>query len=237
VLRLRTRGFPVRLEHAGYQLKMSRTEIAHLQLSSGRVKRPKGDGMALTLQDVRCDPGADRALKELMRRYAVAEGGSGLVLTAKAGNMKLFLNKLDDLHQWDFVYVQKLRASSRKTYEALRKTREERENWKRRALMAETNVVEAAEERENWKRRALMAETKVVEAAASPRSGQVVSDLKYATLKRWLAKQFHPDCAPGNGFEKGVRNEIFKEIWSEIDRLGHQSVSACSTSARSSSAS
>jgi hypothetical protein len=106
--------------------------------------------MALTLQDVRCDPVADRALKELMRRYAVAEGGSGLVLTAKAGDMKLFVNKLDDLHQWYFVYVQKLRASWRKTYE----------------------------ERESWKRRALLAETKVVEAAASPRSGQVVSDWK-----------------------------------------------------------
>jgi hypothetical protein len=204
MLRLRKRGSPVRLEHAGYQLKISRTKIAHLQLSSGRVKRPKGDGMALTLQDVRCDPVADRALKELMRRYAVAEGGSGLVLTAKAGNMKLFLNELDDLHQWDFVYVQKLRASLRETYE----------------------------ERENWKRRALMAETKVVEAAASPRSGQVVSDLKYATLKRWLAKQFHPDCAPGNGFEKVVRNEIFKEIWSEIERLDRQ-LSTSSTTARS----
>jgi hypothetical protein len=179
--------------------------------------------MALTLQNVRCDPVADRALKELMRCYAVAEGGSGLVLTAKAGDMKLFVNKLDDLHQWDFVYVQKLRASWRKTYE-------ERESWKRRALMAETNVVEAAEERENWKRRALMAET--VEAAASPRSGQVVSDLKYATLKRWLAKQFHPDCAPGIGFEKVVRNEIFKEIWSEIERLDRQ-LSTSSTTARS----
>jgi hypothetical protein len=160
--------------------------------------------MALTLQDVRCDPVADRALKELMRRYAVAEGGSGLVLTAKAGNMKLFLNKLDDLHQWDFVYVQKLCASLRKTYE----------------------------EGESWKRRALMAEMKVVEAAASPRSGQVVRDLKYATLKRWLAKHFHPDCAPGNGFEKVVRNEIFKEIWSEIERLDCQP-STSSTKARS----
>jgi hypothetical protein len=155
-----------------------------------------------------------------VRKWIVEErrlqlDGSGLVLTAKAGDMKLFVNKLDDLHQWDFVYVQKLRASWRKTYE-------ERESWKRRALMAETNVVAAAEERENWKRGALMAETKVVEAAASPRSGQVVSDLKYATLKRWLAKQFHPDCAPGNGFEKVVRNEILKEIWSEIERLDRQ---------------
>jgi len=39
------------------------------------------------------------------------------------------------------------------------------------------------------------------------------------TLKRYLAKQFHPDFAPGQGIEKIVRNEIFKEIWSEIERL------------------
>jgi hypothetical protein len=73
--------------------------------------------MALSLQDVRCDPVASRALKELMRRYAVAERSSGLVRTAKAGDMKLFLNELDDLHQWDFVYFHKMRASLRKTDE------------------------------------------------------------------------------------------------------------------------
>jgi hypothetical protein len=45
--------------------------------------------MALRLRDVQCDPIADRALKELMHRYTVAEEKSGLVLTEKAGNMKL----------------------------------------------------------------------------------------------------------------------------------------------------
>jgi hypothetical protein len=33
------------------------------------------------------------------------------------------------------------------------------------------------------------------------------------------------DYAPGQGIEKIVRNEIFKEIWNEIDRLD-QGVSA-----------
>ena len=55
--------------------------------------------MALSLRDVRCDPIASRALKELMHHYNVAEEKSRLVLTKKAGNMKLFLNDLDDLHQ------------------------------------------------------------------------------------------------------------------------------------------
>jgi hypothetical protein len=52
-----------------------------------------------------------------------------------------------------------------------------------------------------------------------------VTDVRYASLKRYLAKQFHPDYAPGQGIEKIVRNEIFKEIWNEIDRLD-QGVSA-----------
>jgi hypothetical protein len=30
---------------------------------------------------------------------------------------------------------------------------------------------------------------------------------------------FHPDYAPGEGIEKIVRNEIFKEIWNEVERL------------------
>jgi len=54
-----------------------------------------------------------------------------------------------------------------------------------------------------------------------------VSDGRYASLKRYLAKRFHPDFAPGEGIEKVIRNEIFKEVWNEIDRLD-QGVSATS---------
>ena len=74
---------------------------------------------------------------------------------------------------------------------------------------------------------ALVAEPKLVDAKTSNNGGdQNVSDMRYLALKRYLAKQFHPDYAPGHGIEKIVRNEIFKEIWSEIDRLDHQEVSA-----------
>jgi hypothetical protein len=166
--------------------------------------------MPLTLCDVQRDPSANRALEELKRRYTVAEEKSGLVLTLKEGNMKLFLTELDDLHQWDFIRNQKLRAF-------LRTIDEQRESWKRRALAAEAKLVEAAANFNN------------------NGGNQNVSDLRYAALKRYLAKQFHPDFAPGHGIEKIVRNEIFKEIWGEIDRLGHQSVSAGSAAVRSSS--
>jgi hypothetical protein len=76
----------------------------------------------------------------------------------------------------------------------------------------------------------LIAETQLLEATAKTSNNggrQNVSDVRYASLKRYLAKRFHPDFAPGEGIEKVVRNEIFKEVWNEIDRLD-QGVSATS---------
>jgi len=157
--------------------------------------------MALRLGDVQCDPIADRALKELTHRYTVAEEKSGLVLTQKAGNMKLFLNNLDDLHQWDFSHNQEM----------------VKENERLR------------QQRESWKVRALVTEAELLEATAN-------SDVRYASLKRYLAKRFHPDHAPGQGIEKIVRNEIFKEIWDEIDRLDRGVSATRFATARSSSA-
>jgi hypothetical protein len=78
------------------------------------------------------------------------------------------------------------------------------------------------QQRESWKVRALMAEAELLEATAKTSNNggcRNVSDLRYASLKRYLAKRFHPDYGPGQGIEKIVRNEIFKEIWNEIDRL------------------
>ena len=166
--------------------------------------------MALRLCDVQCDPIADRALRELMHRYIVAEEKARLVLTEKAGNMKLFLNDLDDLHQWDFSHHQEMVKGN----ELLR---QQRESWKVRALMAEAELLEAT-------------------AKTSNNGGcQNVSDLRYAALKRYLAKRFHPDYAPGQGIEKTVRNEIFKEIWGEVERLDQGISAPRSATGRSSS--
>jgi hypothetical protein len=157
--------------------------------------------MALSLRDVQCDPIANRALKELMQHYTVTEEKSRLVLTKKTGNMKLFLQDLDELHQWDFINNQEMV----KEIEGLR---------------VRSATVE--EQRESWKVRALMAEAELLEATAKTCNNgdcQNVKDLRYASLKRFLAKRFHPDHAPAQGIEKIVRNEIFKEIWNEIDRL------------------
>ena len=64
--------------------------------------------MALRLGDAQRDPIANRALNELVGHYSVAEEKSGLVLTKAAGDMKLFLYELDDLHQLDFVHNQQM---------------------------------------------------------------------------------------------------------------------------------
>jgi hypothetical protein len=174
--------------------------------------------MALSLREVRRDPIANRALKELMHHYTVAEEKSRLVLTKKAGNMKLFFYDLDDLHQWDFVHNQQMVK--------------EIERWRARSTTLD-------QQRESWKVRALMAEAQLFEATAKPSNNggcQNVSGVRYASLKRYLAKRFHPDYAPGQGIEKIVRNEIFKEIWNEIERLDQGVSAARSATARSSSA-
>jgi hypothetical protein len=185
-----------------------------------------GGRMALSLGDIPRDPIANRALNELMHHYTVAEEKSRLVLTKKAGNMKLFLNDLDDLHQLDFVHNQKMVKEIERLRVLLATIEQQRESWKVRALMAEAQLLEAIAKPSH-------------EAIAKPSHNgrrQNVGDVRYASLKRFLAKQFHPDYAPGQGIEKIVRNEIFKEIWNEIERLDQGASAARFATARSASA-
>src|SRR6266550_2128168 len=184
----------------------------------GNCARKRGAHMALSLREVRRDPIANRALKELMHHYTVAEEKSRLVLTKKAGNMKLFLHDLDDLHQLDFIHNQEKVREIERLRVLSTTTEQQRESWKVRALMAEAQLLEATAKTSN------------------NGSCQNVSDVRYASLKRYLAKRFHPDHAPGQGIEKIVRNEIFKEIWDEIDRLDRGVSATRFATARSSSA-
>jgi hypothetical protein len=157
--------------------------------------------MAVSLRDIQCDPIADRALKHLMQYYTLAEEKGRLVLTKKTGGMKLFLYDLDDLHQFDFVHNQQMVREIEQLHLRLSTIDQQRESWKVRALMAEAQLLEATAKMSDHGDR------------------QNVNDLRYASLKRYLAKRFHPDYAPGKGIEKIVRNEIFKEIWNEVERL------------------
>jgi hypothetical protein len=153
-----------------------------------------------------------------MHHYTVAQEKSRLVLTKKTGDMKLFLNDLDDLHQWDFMRNQQMVKEIERLRVLLTTTNQRRESWKVRALMAETQLLEAT-------------------AKTSNNGGrQNVSDVRYVSLKRYLPKRFHPDFAPGEGIEKVVRNEIFKEVWNEIDRLDQGVSATCGATARSAAA-
>ena len=174
--------------------------------------------MTLRLSDVQRDTIANRALNELMRHYIVTEEKRGLVLTKKVGDMKLFLHDLDDLHQLDFVHNQQMVKEIERLRVRSTRIEQQRESWKVRALMVEAQLLEATAKIGNNADR------------------QNVSDVRYASLKRYLAKRFHPDYAPGQGIEKIVRNEIFKEIWNEIERLDQGASAARFATARSASA-
>jgi hypothetical protein len=174
--------------------------------------------MALSLRDVQRDMIASRALNALMDDHTVAEEKSRLVLTKTAGDMKLFFYDLDDLHQFDFVHNQQMAREIKRLRVLSTTIDQQQESWKVRALMAEAQLREAT--------------------AKIGNNGDCrnVSDLKYVSLKRYLAKRFHPDYAPGQGIEKTVRNEVFKEIWSEIERLDQGISVPHSAPGRSSSA-
>ena len=162
-----------------------------------------------------------------MRHYTVAEEKSCLVLSKKTGDMQLFLYNLGDLHQLDFFHSQQMIKDIERLHVLSKTIDQQRDSWRLRALMAEAELLEATattssidQQRAGWKARALAAEQQLLEAKSSNNDGrQTVTDLRYGSLKRYFAKRFHPDYAPGEGIEKLVRNEIFKEIWNEIDRL------------------
>ena len=174
--------------------------------------------MALRLYDVERDTIANRTLNQLMHHYSVAEEKDHLVLTKKAGDMTLFLHDLDDLHQLDFVHNQQMVKEIERLRVLSTRSDQQRESWKVRALVAEAQLRKATAETGNNGGR------------------DNVTDVRYASLKRYLAKQFHPDHSPGQGIEKIVRNEVFKEIWNEIQRLDQGVSVTRSATAQSSTA-
>jgi hypothetical protein len=198
--------------------------------------------MPLSLRDVRCDPIANRALEELMHDYTVAEEESRLILTKKAGAMQLFLYDLDDLHQWEFIQHSEMVKELERLRTRSATLQQQQESWKLLVKELEQLRVRSGtlqQQRESWKLRALMAEAQLLETTAKASSdvrARNVSDVRYASLKRFLAKRFHPDYAPGQVIEKIVRNEIFKEIWNEVERLDHAGEGTRSAAAQSSAA-
>lgn len=67
-------------------------------------------------------------------------------------------------------------------------------------------------ERDAWKARAQIREESAVSEPAD--SGE-----KYRALKKFIAREFHPDHVRADGIERLVRTEVFKTIWAHIEDI------------------
>jgi hypothetical protein len=191
----------------------------------------------LTLQDVNNHPEGASALDELRKTYDIRELGSGLQLTQRDADLRLFLYEVSDVlgaarrnAQRDWARDQAIVNESRKAASAKRYGPEDiisgaadLPGARRAIAQLEEQILQLrvtsksmGDQREQWKLRALLAEEKLSKlnyAAPDP------SDQRYGALRRFLARRFHPDHAPGTGMEKLIRCEIFKEIWGEVGRI------------------
>ena len=69
-------------------------------------------------------------------------------------------------------------------------------------------------QREEWRARAL--------AAEAERDRHAGDHDRFDALRRLIARKLHPDYADGGDLEKLLRQEFFKRIWPEIERLATQ---------------
>ena len=74
------------------------------------------------------------------------------------------------------------------------------------------------EQRQQWKERALAAE----EQMATERDRQASGQDRFDALRRIVVKELHPDACNGDQLEKIMRQECFKKLWPEIERLADQ---------------
>jgi hypothetical protein len=44
-------------------------------------------------------------------------------------------------------------------------------------------------------------------------------DPKYAALRRFLARELHPDSAPASEQVRRIKSDLFKLVWAEISKL------------------
>jgi hypothetical protein len=97
-----------------------------------------------------------------------------------------------------------------KLREAARVLMAERENMQKlrdacRLLIAE---------RESWKRRALAAEGRMMTEEADEMDRH-----RFDALRRLLARELHPDYAPSDHGDIGLREALFKSIWPKVEQI------------------
>lgn len=86
----------------------------------------------------------------------------------------------------------------------------------------------AIAQRDEWERRATVAEREANELrAAWPTPGggfgqagvNGASSQKYQQLRRFIAREFHPDHGATTEADREIRGELFKLLWAEISRI------------------
>jgi hypothetical protein len=184
----------------------------------------------VTLREVSAHPEGPKALEELGKTYDIREVPGGLMMIQKIGDLRLFLYSAEEVLNAARRNQKNSRGGSdspqsneqpRQSQESatpndLASGRDAIARLERHIERLQTAGKAVIEQREQWKRRAEAAEERLNDRNGT---GPDQSDKRYGTLRRFLAKQFHPDQAPGSGIEKMIRSEMFKEIWAEIDRI------------------
>ena len=72
----------------------------------------------------------------------------------------------------------------------------------------------AIAERDEWEQRARAAQAELDGLRAA--SG---APAKYAALRRFIARELHPDATPATGPVLAAKSDLFKLVWAEITRL------------------
>jgi hypothetical protein len=201
-------------------------------LTAVQPSQSNGRTAVLTLHDVNDHPDGAVALSELVTTYVISEVAGGLLLSQRDVDCRLFIYDLAA-----FLSAARRNADRRarmanaasgpagKHYSAedtapgtfdLASARQVIAALEDRISRLQGIRKEIGDQREQWRQRAMLAEAKLNGSDETERDG---GDGRYQVLRRFLAKQFHPDHAPGSGIEKVMRGEIFKEIWTEISRI------------------
>ena len=197
-----------------------------------RVRSPRDErpDAGLTLRDVAAHPDGAGALQELASTYVISETPGGLLFTQRDADLRLYLYDVPAVlgaarrnAERREQEVRKASAGKRYGPEDLASGPGDLDAARQVISRLETQITqlkatrkEVVDQREHWRGRAMRAEAVLKKIDVGSSDG---SDARYPALRRFLAKRFHPDHAPGEGIEKIIRGEIFKEIWGEIGRI------------------
>ncbi len=78
-------------------------------------------------------------------------------------------------------------------------------------------------QREEWRKRALAAEAQAMDLTSKiARHQSTTADDRFDKVRRLIAKELHPDFCTAGAIEKTVRQEFFKKLWPEIERLSER---------------